>query len=280
MILNKEIEYMNKILCIGDTHITNGQSLDRFKLASKYIMDERPSYIVIMGDFLTLACLSAWDRNKRKNLEGVRYWKELKAGNDALDLLFADMNKFNAKKKRSKTKQYRPKIIYLEGNHEDRLTRYFEGDPTFDGTISISNDLNLIQRGIEFVPYRQYYWINEIGFTHIPFNKIQAISGIDITRKASFVTVKSAIFAHTHELHTSNWHKAGQEHLQQITCVGCFFEEHELYVEGRLTQYWKGLVMLYNYKPSRYDMETTSIGRLRRKYSKDISTNVLTTQED
>jgi hypothetical protein len=58
----------------------------------------------------------------------------------------------------------------------------------------------------------------------------------------------------------------GQAHLQQVANVGCFFEEHEKYVEGRMTQYWKGVVMLDSWKPGRFDISTYALSSLRRKY--------------
>jgi hypothetical protein len=58
----------------------------------------------------------------------------------------------------------------------------------------------------------------------------------------------------------------GQESLQQVLNVGCFFEEHEAYVKGKMTNYWKGLMVLNTYKPGRFDVSTYSLGRLRREY--------------
>lgn len=199
-------------------------------------------------------------------MEGKRYMKEVGAGNEALDRMMHGMLKYNAARKRNRKAQYTPELIYLNGNHEDRLDRYLETDPTFDGIVSVQKDLGLEGRGIKFIPYRSYHWINEIGFTHIPFNKLKEISGVDITRKASLVTVKSCVFGHTHELHISNSHRMGQQHLQQVVNVGCFFEDHEPYTEGRVTQYWKGLVLLDSWKPSRFDIATYALSNLKREY--------------
>lgn len=255
-----------KILTVGDCHVTNGQDLSRFDVLSKFIMDERPEHIVIMGDYLTFQCLSAWDKNKRRAMEGQRYLLEMEAGNEGLDRMLKDMNEYNEKRKRNRKAQYNPELIYINGNHEDRLDRYLETEPTFDGVVGVEKDLALRERGFTFIPYRTYHWINDIGFTHIPFNKVREISGVDITRKASMVTVKSCVFGHTHELHISNSHRMGQEHLQQVSNVGCFFEEHEKYVEGRMTQYWKGVVMLDSWKEGRYDITTHSLSKMRRVY--------------
>ena len=221
----------NKLLVIGDAHVTNGQSLRRFSWLNKHIEEsEENSHIVIMGDFLTLNSLSAWDRDKRLLMEGRRFYLEIDAGNRALDMMLDHVT--------SPTK-----LIYLGGNHEDRLNRYIYTHPEMaDERQTIPSLLKLKERGFTWVPYRDYTSIGGIYFTHIPFGKAREISGKDICSKAEQVTVNSVVFAHTHELHTSCVHKEGQKHLQQILNAGCFFEEDEEYVQGHMTNYWKGII--------------------------------------
>lgn len=230
-------------------------------------MATRPTHIVIMGDFLTLNSMSAWDLDKRKTMEGRRYWKEIDAGNKALDLMLYPMIFHNTKKRKIKAKIYNPVLIYLEGNHEDRLKRYLENHAELaDGDLDVARNLHLDSRRIDYIPYREYYYINGVAFTHIPHGKTTPISGKDITAKCQSVVVDSCVFAHTHELHISNVHKQGQEHLQQVINVGCFFQEEEEYVQGRMTNYWKGLVTLHNYDYGRFDITTISMRRLLDEY--------------
>ena len=257
----------NSILPIGDCHVYEEDDLTRFHILGKFILDKKPTHIVFMGDFLTLNCLSNWDRNKRMRMENKRYSLEVDVGNEALDAIFAPVDKYNKFMTKTKRKKYRPTIVYLEGNHENRLTRYLEVDPTFDGFVSVQKDLLLKKRKIIYVPYREYFYINGIGFTHIPFNEAKEISGVDITKKASLVTFDSVVFAHTHKLERSNWHKQGQKHLQQILSVGCYFQHHEDYVHGRVTRYWKGLVLLDNWKEGRFDIECHALSKLQREYN-------------
>lgn len=212
---------MNKILVIGDCHVDDEQSLDRFDLLGKFIVKHKPTHIVFIGDFLTLNCLSAWDKDKRLKMEGKRYKAEIDAGNEALDRTFAPMLEYNKERRKRKEKQYKPKLIYIEGNHEDRLTRYLERDPTFLGWVDIANNLKLKQRGFEFISYREYCYIGGIGFTHIPFNKINPISGQDITRKASMVTVDSVVFGHCFSSDTELLTDDGWRSMSYFENGGC-----------------------------------------------------------
>ena len=262
---------MNRILVVGDCHIDDDQDLTRFDLLSKLILDQQPTHIVLIGDFLTLNCLSAWDMDKRKSMENKRYRTEIEAGRDALGRFIIPLELYNIDRRKQKKKQYEPELVYMMGNHEDRLTRYLENDPTFDGFVSIERDLCLTDLGFKVVPYRAWYEINDIWFTHIPHNEVRPVTGKLHIHRASETTVNSIVYGHTHKLELLNRHVQGMEHLQQILNCGCFFEKHEPYVDGRVTHYWKGVVLLNNYKPGRFDMETWSIGRMRRTYGDTTS---------
>lgn len=257
---------MSRVIVIGDGHVTNNQDLSRWDVLGNFIVDTRPDYIVSIGDFLTLDSLSAWDMSKRAKMEGRRYQLEIDAGNEALDRMLKPLKSLQKKQRADKKKVYRPEIVYINGNHEDRLDRYLEQDPTFEGFASVESDLQLEKRGITFVPYRDYFYIDGVGFTHVPFDKIKPISGVDITRKASMVNVDSVVFGHTHELHVSNVHKQGQKHLQQVLNCGCYFEHKDDYVAGRMTNYWIGIVVLDIWKHGRFDINTYALSNLRRMY--------------
>ncbi len=255
-----------RILVVGDCHIDEDQSLDRFDLLGQLILDEQPTHIVLMGDFLNLNCLSAWDMDKRQRMEGRRWYKEIEAGRNALTKMLVPVDFYNMRRSESKKKMYLPELVYLEGNHEDRLTRYLESDPTFEGTVSVFDDLELEAWGFKYVPYRRYYNINGIGFTHIPFNEVKPVTGKYHIHRAASCNIGSVVYAHTHKFEILNQHIPGMEHLQQLVCAGCFFEKHEPYTDGRVTHYWKGVMILDSYKPGRFDIQTWSLGNLRRKY--------------
>lgn len=258
------------ILPIGDAHVSDNQDLSRFNLLGQFILETRPAVIVLMGDFLTLNCLSFWDRNKRRKMEGKRYNLEINAGNEALDRMLSPMQRLQNRQRKIKAKMYKPELVYLMGNHEERLVRYLDSDPTFDGLVSIEDDLKLWDRGFTVVPYRAYYEVGGIHLTHIPFNKVREIASVNICRAAEQVCVGSTVFGHTHEFSVSNVHRAGQTHLQQLLNCGCFFEETEEYAQGHLINYWKGICLLDNYDEGRFDIDTYSLGHLRRLYGKEI----------
>ena len=248
--------FPNNILVIGDAHVTDRQSLRRFDWLAEYVRTHGTNltHCIIIGDFLSLNALSAWDRDKRLLMEGRRLFKEISSGRKAVQIL---------------TDALDPKVkkIFIEGNHENRLTRYVETHPELEAKeFTVEQLLALGELGWEWVPYKKYKVVGGIHFTHIPFGKMREITGKDICSKAEAVTIHSTVFGHTHELHTSCVHKHGMKHLQQILNCGCFFEQSEEYVEGKMTNYWKGVVRLNNYEYGRFDLETTSMSQLERAY--------------
>lgn len=243
-----------KILVMGDAHVDETQNLKRFRLANGLIKSERPDALVIIGDFLSMNCLSDWDRNKRALMEGLRYDAEIKAGNKALDALLAGVT-------------HKMEKHFIEGNHEDRLTRYLDIDPTFEGRVGIYQDLDLKSRGFSWTPYKQVRTVNGISFTHIPCSgNGKAIGNPNVASKALKLFHNSVVFGHTHTLDHAAEHRHGSPHLNQALSVGCFFEHVDAYAVGSKTDYWRGLVLLDSYKPNRFDVDTYALGRLERLY--------------
>lgn len=255
------------ILVIGDSHIEVGQPLDRFKALGNFILDQQPKVIISIGDFLTLDSLSEWDKDNRKAMENRRYSEEIKVGNQALDLMSEPMWNFNQRNKRSKKKQYLPRLIYIHGNHEARLTRYLNKNPVWLNHIGIEKDLKLKMRGFENVSYKHHIYINGICFTHIPisFNG-RPITGKYITTKALDLYTTSVVFGHTHSLNVGNRYRHGQAHLQQALNCGCFFEEEPEWITGAPAEWWKGICILDNYDFMRFDLTTISMSQLKSKY--------------
>ena len=245
---------MTSVLVVGDAHIDEHQSLDRFRALGNKIRTEKPDCVVLIGDFLSLNCLSAWDRNKRAKLENKRYHLEIAAGNKALDLIG-----FGPARERV--------VVYIEGNHENRLTRYLEHDPTFEGFANVQQDLRLRERNIEWVPYKECFIMGGVNFTHIPIaSNGRAIGNPNVAQKALRLFNNSVVFGHTHTLDHAAEHRHGAPHLNQSLSVGCFFEHVDEYAQGSMTNYWRGLVDLNIYGNNRFDIRTTSMSQLYNEY--------------
>lgn len=258
---------MTKILCIGDGHDEPWQKKDRWLWLGKFLVDKRPDIVVNIGDFITLDSLSAWDTDKRRKMEMRRYDKEIQSGKEALAALWQPAIEYNKYAKRRKKKAYIPTYIHLEGNHEERAERYLDYNPHLEGKIDVYRDLELETYSAKWIKYRNYWVHNGIMFSHIPFQRNgRPLTGQDLCRKALTLTNYSIIFGHSHRFGVDNVHRFGAKHLQQALNIGCYFEHQPDYVEGSPTDYWRGVVVLDNYKSHRFDIQTYSLSSIRSTY--------------
>lgn len=245
---------MSRVLVVGDCHVDEDQPLDRFKALGNKIRTEQPDYVVLIGDFLSMNCLSEWDRNKRAKMENKRYILEVQAGRRALEFMGADG-------------AHSTHYIYIEGNHENRLSRYLDHDPTFEGLVDLPSDLALKHRYVHWVPYKSCWELNGVNFTHIPISSNgKAIGNPNVAQKALRLFSSSVVFGHTHTLDHAAEHRHGAPHLNQSLAVGCFFEHVDEYAQGSMTNYWRGVVDLDIYDTNRFDITTTSMRQLYNKY--------------
>lgn len=153
-----------RILVIGDTQVKPGHDLSYISHIGEYIVDKRPDIIVCIGDWFDFESLSSYDRGK-KSFEGRRLIEDIKAGNNAMELLFAPIRRLQAQQKRFKKKIYDPRLVFCHGNHEDRFDRVANDMPEFAGFVG-TETLKLEQYGWEVYDYLQPVEIEGIYFVH------------------------------------------------------------------------------------------------------------------
>lgn len=235
-------------LVVGDCHVEQDEDLTRFRALGNYIVEQQPENIVIIGDFLSLDSLSAWDRNKRAVMEGRRFGLELKHAAKALDLMELPTKLYNKRKKKIKHKQYRPNRIFISGNHEDRWFRYLDQHAELIDVIDIWKEIGLYKYGWKVTPYREYIYLNGVGFTHVPMNGInKPVGGVTALRKAATEHANSVVYGHSHKLGLETFTHHGKNERQIMSLnVGCFFEGVPQYAKGSLLSkdWWRGVIML------------------------------------
>lgn len=240
-------------LVVGDVHCGPGQSLRRATWLGKHIAATRPARVVFIGDFLSFDSLSAWDRDKRRLMEARRYHLDVESGRVFLDLV----------RKGLPDNDCTP-FIFIEGNHENRLARYLDHDPTFHGKIDYIRDIGFEGK---VVPYKDSFVHRGVHFTHIPISENGApIGGKYVASRALDVYGCPVVFGHTHKLNMACVHRKGMPHLQMAVNVGCFFEHIDEYAQGSQTSYWRGLVEINHYKRGSFDVNAIRMGHLKRMY--------------
>lgn len=262
---------MITVLAMPDAHTEPGQSLWRFAAAGRTLVERRPDYLFIMGDFLNMGAMSHWDSKKPRVMEGKRYKAEIAVGNRALDQLLAPLQDLHDWQKRNKKKRYDPKLVFFMGNHEDWTDRWLSHNPIMEGYLDIVKDLFLEERGFTIVPYKEDFVLEGVHFMHAPINGTgKAVSGENAIKKAATITNESLVFAHLHRAESLNNTRLGNEDIFHVLSIGCFFEHNMDYDKGSSDKKWRGLHFLTIFKPGRFDKEEISIERLKLMYSKEV----------
>ncbi len=247
------------ILVVGDAHVEPDQDLSRFEILGKFAVDQRPSVIVVIGDWFGLTSLCAY--NSRLEVEGARVVEDIKAGNDAIDILEAEL---------AKDPTYKPRKIYIMGNHDHRIDRVAEEDPRLFGLVG-THLMNWKENGYEVYPFLAPCRINGFRFQHYlsaPGGR-RAIAGVYQGRKLMQAVnfEESVVVGHGHVLVNRELGLASGKRIHGIQ-VGKFFTHEEEYAgPDSNNRWWTGLVLLRDCVDSQCDVEPWSWPRLVRNYS-------------
>jgi hypothetical protein len=249
----KLLESNDITLVVGDVHAGPNHNVNRGTILGRCIADVRPKRVVFIGDLGSFDSLSAWDKDKRKLMEGRRYQKDVDSIKKFIGLVETGAGR------------YMPEVILTAGNHEDRLRRYLEYHPVFSDTVDMVKDL-----GIEHwttVPYMEYFNHKGVGFTHVPINEAgRPVSGDSACKRSLGLCHTNVVFGHTHKLASCAIHRHGSPHLTQAINVGCFFDHTDEYAVGSSHAYWRGLVVIDHYDRSAFNWMPIRMGKLKELY--------------
>ncbi len=104
-----------RILCIPDCQVKPGVPLQHLTWAGKAIVKYKPDVIVNGGDFADMPSLSSHDKAGSKYFEGKRYKDDVAVTKQAMKILLAPLREEQARIKKNKEKQYKPRMVMLLG---------------------------------------------------------------------------------------------------------------------------------------------------------------------
>ena len=252
-----------KILVIPDCQIKQGVPTDHLTWAGKAICEYRPDVVVNLGDFADMPSLSTHDKAGSKYFEGLRYKTDISVAKDAMQLLLKPLRDFQDKQRRSKEKMYKPRMIMLLGNHENRINRAVNNSPTLEGLIS-TKDLEY-EKDWEVHDFLHPVFINGVGFNHYwPVGAMGRPAGT-----ASAIISKlhmSCIAGHQQGKQVAYGKRADGSSICAII-AGSYYLHDESYMDQLSNRHWRGLVMLHEVEDGNFDEMFLSIEYLGRKYS-------------
>lgn len=253
----------NVHLIIPDTQVKPGVPIDHLKWAGKYLIENRPDVVIHIGDHADMPSLSSWDRGK-KDMENRRYMNDIEAANTGFDELMAPMHKYNAMRTKNKKKQYTPRLEFMLGNHEDRITRFVDSNPILENTLSL-DDLNYKDHGFNVNGYRNVIEIDGVLLSHFFYNPRTGHpwAGMIDTRIKNIGS--SFTQGHLQGKMVGEIQRATGK-IDRGLVVGSFYLHDEKYLGPQGSGEWRGIIIKYDVQDGQYDLEEISIKRLCMKY--------------
>lgn len=251
-----------KILVIPDAQVREGVPLDHLEWAGKAIVDYRPDVVVNMGDFADMPSLSTHDKAGSKYFEGKRYTKDIEVAKEAMQILLKPLKDEQARLKKNKEKIYKPRLVFLLGNHENRINRAVNNNPMLEGLIS-TKDLEY-EKDWEVHEFLHPVFINGVGFCHYwPVGAMgrPASSAAVLVNKLHM----SCIAGHMQGRSVAYGKRADGSTICSII-AGSYYLHQEAYMDKLSNKHWRGLIVLNEVKDGQFDEMMLSINYLERKY--------------
>ena len=201
---------MKRILLGGDAHLQQGKEPDiSYQLFKKVCSSLKPNQIILGGDILDMEFIGHFATVGQQ--EGKRL-------SETLNILRGELAFF---KKYSKEQ-----IIFLQGNHEERLDRFLDSQPVLKGSVDFEGIFDNLN--IKYIPLNQqpYKFLPNLYICHGMFYNQY------FTKKHIELLGKSCINFHTHRVQQYvNSYPTGE--IMQGIGAGSLTETVEYYCKGR-----------------------------------------------
>lgn len=223
------------IFVIPDTQCKQGVDLGYMHWIGYYISLKKPDIIVHLGDHYDMAALSSYDKGKL-SAEGKRVKEDMDAGDEGIRILESYIRK---------VPNYNPRRVVTLGNHEDRIDRFVQENPAFEGYIG-TDKLAFADFGWEVYPFLTPVNICGINFVHYIQNPMNGkpMGGSALSRLKNIGTSYVMGHVQTYDFCQRPLQLTGQMQLGLI--VGACYEHDEGYKGVQGNHHFRGCVMLYD----------------------------------
>ena len=251
-----------KHLVIPDTQVKPNSPTDHLRWAGLYAAEKKPDVIVHIGDHFDMPSLSSWDVGK-KSFEGRRYKDDIEAGIHAMEVFLQPIREEQQRLKVNKHKQWRPRMVFTLGNHENRIERAIESDPKLDGLIGYK-DLQLEEMGFEVYDFLDVVVIDQIAYAHY---FTSGIMGRPVSSARNMLSKKmmSCIMGHVQDRDIAYGRRADGTNILGLFS-GIYYQHDEDYLTPQTNSSWRGVWMLNEVANGGCDELPVSMNYLRNKY--------------
>jgi hypothetical protein len=240
-----------KIGVLPDTQCKPGVPLEHLYWAGRYFADKRCDVIVALGDHWDMASLNIYEKGLKK-AEGRTYSADIEAGNQGMRLFRAGLQSGLAD-------GWKPRLVFLMGNHEERVLRALQVDPKLEGTIGYK-DFDLA--GWEVHQFLEVVEIQGIEFSH--YFCSGAKNGA-VSSAAALLRERqsSAIQGHCQIYQDAVHPRTGKRAI----FAGAFYAHYEEYMGPQGNDNKRHILILHEAQGGNFDLMEISLKFLRKRYA-------------
>lgn len=242
-------------LIIPDTHCKPGVDMSHLRWIGRYIAEKRPEVIIHMGDHFDMHSLSSYDKGTAK-AEGARIDDDLAAGWQGMELLVSPWIHLPS---------YHPRMVFLFGNHEERIERYVNSNPELIGHVGYHSyalgtyrwetHAFLAPVDIDGILYSHYFANPLTGrpYTANALNQLKTLG-------------RSYVMGHRQVLDFGT--RMLVDGTQQIGVIaGACYTHEEGYKGIQGNKHWRGIVVLHDVHDGFGNPMFVDLAYLERKYA-------------
>ncbi len=255
---------MSSHFLIPDTQVRPGVPTNHLIAAAKYCIDKRVDTIIHMGDHWDFPSLSSYEKKGSAFFEEASLAADIKSGNDAMDLFMSLFEKYNARQRKNHKPRYRPRFVFLMGNHENRLQRLIDSDPVLYRGVIGFHQLHL--NGWDVVPFLEMENIDGIEYSHYFYNPMtgRPYGGVMSTRLKNVGF--SFSMGHQQGKDMSERKLSNGSTIRGLVC-GSFYQHDEGYMGPQGNKaHWRGCIYKTEVRDGDYCLMELSLDYLMRRW--------------
>lgn len=232
--------------------------------AANYACAKRPNVVILAGDWWDFPSLSTYEKPGSKFFDGVELQSDLEYGNHVMEEFLAVFRK---------QRGYRPRIVLTEGNHEFRMQRVINTDPTKLNGILGRHLLHMgHQRGgmdeVEYHNFLDIVTIDGIMYSHYFCNPQSLLRNVLCGQMDNRLNKLKRSFTQGHQqcLMTGNQYLPDGSRIRGLV-AGAFYQHNEEYAGPQGHNYWRGCIYKHEVRDGDYDMMELSLPYLVEHWS-------------
>jgi len=197
--------------------------------------------------------------------EGKRYKADMEAGKVANDILWRSLNQYNANQVKNHKKQYTPEKHLTLGNHEYRIMRVTEDDPSMEGYMGYQ-DLGYEEAGWTVHDFLDVVEIDGLCYSHFFANPMSGRpwGGHSMDTRLKNIGY-SFVQGHQQICLIGTRALTNGAVLRGLVCGACYLHDED-YRGKQGNSEWRGVFLLHEVRNGNYSLCEVSLDYLCLKY--------------